>query len=197
MESECRPCTAWRAIPPRALVGVSRATRMKWRQYTQAGLAVFGLGLTMSGALAAPETRTGRVIKVADGDTLTLREARGSTQRIRLLAIDAPETDQAHGPQATRALRQRVQGKTIEARCPNRDRYGRLVCQVFLNGQDIGLESLKNGHAWFYRQFSKGLSATERRAYEAAEQKARKARYGLWKDAKAIAPWAWRQQNRR
>jgi outer membrane protein assembly factor BamE len=28
MESECRPCGAWRAIPPRALAGASRATRI-------------------------------------------------------------------------------------------------------------------------------------------------------------------------
>jgi len=36
----------------------------------------------------------GKVVKVADGDTVTIVDSRGNKHRIRLGGIDAPEKDQ-------------------------------------------------------------------------------------------------------
>jgi endonuclease YncB( thermonuclease family) len=40
---------------------------------------------------------TGRVVKIADGDTLTVLDARNEQYKIRLSDIDAPESGQPYG----------------------------------------------------------------------------------------------------
>ena len=48
----------------------------------------------------------------------------------RCLVMDAPETEQPYGPQATEALRKLILGKKIEGEAVTRDIYGRIVCRV-------------------------------------------------------------------
>ena len=45
------------------------------------------------------DTLQGNVVKVADGDTVTIVDERGDKHRIRLGGIDAPEKDQPYGNQ--------------------------------------------------------------------------------------------------
>ena len=52
--------------------------------------------LTATSAFAV-ETLKGRVVKVADGDTITLLDAANVQHRIRLDKIDAPEKSQPFG----------------------------------------------------------------------------------------------------
>jgi endonuclease YncB( thermonuclease family) len=160
--------------------------------------AVFMLlaGMIPPHLAAAPSVLLqGRVMQISDGDSLTVKDPRGKIQRIRLLGVDAPEKNQTFGSQAAQQLKRWLNGKTVKAHCHDKDRYGRRVCQVFVNEQDVGLSLLESGHAWFYRRYSKSLESADARAYEMAEQKARKARLGLWKDPKAISPWLWRKEN--
>ena len=56
--------------------------------------AAFLFVLFVSGACA--ETLLGKVIKIADGDALTILDASKREHRIRLAGIDAPERKQAH-----------------------------------------------------------------------------------------------------
>lgn len=70
-------------------------------------VAVPAIGLLLTVAGEAAETLTGKVVKVADGDTLTLLV--GTDQvRVRLHGIDAPEKNQAFGSRARQALSDRV-----------------------------------------------------------------------------------------
>src|SRR5580765_8552745 len=52
------------------------------------------------------QTFTGRVVRIADGDTITVLDATNTQQRIRLQGIDAPESHQAFGTQAKKNLSQ-------------------------------------------------------------------------------------------
>ncbi len=44
---------------------------------------------------ASADTLTGKVVKVADGDSITVLDNTNTQHRIRLQGIDAPETGQA------------------------------------------------------------------------------------------------------
>jgi endonuclease YncB( thermonuclease family) len=84
----------------------------------------------------------------------------------------------------------------VEVRCIKRDRYGRDVCSVYVSARDVGLEQVRSGLAWWYRGYAREQAVDERRAYEAAEQEARAAQRGLWRDAGPVPPWDWRRQGR-
>ena len=55
-----------------------------------------------SPALADP--LQGRVVKIADGDTVTIVDDSGKKHRIRLMGIDAPEKNQSYGDVSTQGL---------------------------------------------------------------------------------------------
>jgi len=77
-----------------------------------------------------------------------------------------------------------------------KDRYGRTVGKVMLDGRDINLEQLNRGLAWFYRAYAKELSRDDATAYEAAEERARREKRGLWADASPTPPWDFRRSGR-
>ncbi len=57
---------------------------------------VVTLGMLISLSLAASaDTLTGKVVKVTDGDSITVLDSTNTQYRIRLQGIDAPETGQA------------------------------------------------------------------------------------------------------
>ena len=70
------------------------------------------------------------------------------------------------------------------------DRYGRTVGVVFVDGQNINAELVKQGMAWVYREYNKD------RALDELESKAREKKLGLWLDKKPIPPWEWRRGRR-
>jgi micrococcal nuclease len=76
-----------------------------------------------------------RVMKVVDGDTI---ECAG-VGRVRLIGIDTPERGQApFGAQATAALAQLLDGARrieLETDVEQRDRYGRLLANVWVDGR--------------------------------------------------------------
>src|SRR5436853_2886425 len=50
------------------------------------------------------QTLTGRVVRIADGDTITVLDSTNTQHRIRLQGIDAPESHQAYGSQSKQNL---------------------------------------------------------------------------------------------
>ncbi len=89
-----------------------------------------------------------------------------------------------------------VAGKTVTVKWAKRDRYGRIVGFVIVDGQDVNLVQVKAGMAWFYRYYQRELSPEDRRRYAKAENQARTDRMGLWQDKNPMPPWEWRRLNR-
>jgi endonuclease YncB( thermonuclease family) len=149
--------------------------------------------LTAIGLLAAAPpttTLTGKVVGIADGDTLTLLV--GKTQvKVRLDGIDTSERAQPFGRKAGQALAKKVFGKVVQVDDLGKDRYGRTLGIVRLGKKTINLELVREGWAWWYRKY-----APKNKELAAAEEAARKAKRGLWADAKPIPPWDWRQSER-
>lgn len=136
----------------------------------------------------------GRVVGVADGDTLTLLDSSNEQHKIRLVGIDAPEKKQDFGQRAKGSLSSLAFGRAATADCRKKDRYKRNLCIVFVGGRDVGLEQIRNGMAWHYKQYANEQPPQERMAYERAENEARAKSEGLWVDRDPVPPWEWRHK---
>jgi endonuclease YncB( thermonuclease family) len=157
---------------------------------------------------ALADTLQGKVMKVADGDTITIIDHSGKKHRIRLAGIDAPEKDQPYGDVSTQGLVELVSGKTVTIEYEKRDRYKRIVGKILVDptGEvfcmaldcvkkiDAGLEQIKARLAWYYKYYQMEQSEEDRRLYSEAELEARMKQIGLWKDEEPIAPWRWRRK---
>ncbi len=149
----------------------------------------FSLALITSQTLAADFT--GRVVGVADGDTITVLH-NGKGERIGLHGIDCPEKRQAFGKRAKQFTSTLVFGTTVTVQALDRDRYGRTVGVVLLpDGRSLNHELVRAGFAWMYRRYTNDQSLSD------LEEEARVARRGLWADAEPVPPWEWRIMRKR
>lgn len=135
----------------------------------------------------------GKVIRVHDGDTVTVIDQDNKKLNIRLQGIDAPELKQVTGSLSQQNLSRMVLGKQVTIFWTKIDKYRRTVGTIMLNGRDINIEQVKEGLAWHFKKYEDEQTADDRRTYAAAEQSARAAKLGLWKDQTALAPGDWRQ----
>jgi endonuclease YncB( thermonuclease family) len=156
--------------------------------------AVFALLAAVPAVHAEP--RQGKVIGVADGDTLTILDRRRQRHRIRLDGIDAPERTQAYGRRARESLAALAHGRHAVADCAKIDRYGRAVCRVTIDGVDVGLEQLRRGLAWHHVVYAGAQADTVRVRYARAERRARSAGTGLWSMPAPTPPWDYRRAAR-
>ena len=141
-------------------------------------------------------TLQGKVVKVADGDTLTVLDDKKTQHKIRLQGIDAPEKAQAFGQKSKQSLNQLVHSKMVTVEFEKKDKYGRTVGKVLLNGTDVCLEQIKLGMAWHYKQYQSEQSKEDREIYAQAEQLAKSQAIGLWRDKNPMPPWDFRQQTK-
>jgi micrococcal nuclease len=149
-------------------------------------LAVFLLTILLLSPVAAEEFK-GKVIKVADGDTIhVLRDY--TTVKVRLSGVDTPEKKQAFGQQAKNFTAAQCFGQEVKVVALERDKYGRVVGEVTLaDGRDLNKELVKAGYAWWYRKY-----APKANDLEELELDARSNGRGLWADPHAVAPWEFR-----
>ena len=170
--------------------------------YVVGGVAVGVLKWVALGVcvlLAVPASAAvieGRVVAVADGDTVTVLDARKRQQKVRLTGIDAPEKRQPFGEASRQHLAGLVFGRAVEARCPKRDRYGRWLCKLRVDGRDANFAQLAAGMAWHYKAYGKDQGLFDFTGYALAELEARYRRRGLWADPRPQAPWAFRRARR-
>src|SRR5256885_3189455 len=142
------------------------------------------------------ETMAGRVVRIADGDTVTVLDAMNTQHRIRLQGIDAPESHQAFGTQSKKNLSDLIFDKEVTVVYDKIDQYGRLVGKILLNGKDVNLEQVKASMAWHYKEYEREQSPEDRELYARTEDEARSARRGLWVDASPIQPGEFRREER-
>lgn len=145
----------------------------------------------------------GEVIKVYDGDTITLR-AQGKQHKIRLYGLDAPEIAQSFGKESREYLLGLcpLQAKA-QVKIKDSDKYGRIVGIVLCpdtkpknpaskstnkNYIDVNAALVKHGYAWAYEDYTK--------AYVPLELYARIHKLGLWAQGNPIRPSVYRRQSK-
>ena len=150
---------------------------------------------------AAIDQSNFRVTKVFDGDTVEV-QGEDLEFRIRLVAIDSPETGgsktkgQPYANEAKKVLRQLVQGKNVRLKQYGTGGYNRILAEIFSQGENINLTMVRRGLAEVYRgRLPQILDAG---AYRKAEADARRGRIGMWSQGKYYkSPKVWRKENPR
>lgn len=132
----------------------------------------------------------GQVIGVIDGDTIELL-ADGRPVRIRLAQIDAPERRQPFGTRAKQHLSALAYRRSATVQETGRDRYGRTIGAVLIDGQNVNRAMVAAGMAWAYRRYLTDAHVLD------LEHDARAARRGLWADPAPVPPWNWRRPPRK
>lgn len=134
------------------------------------------------------ESFSGKVVAITDGDTIKVMRS-GRAERVRLHGIDCPESHQPFGTRAKQFTGDLAFGKVVTVHVRDVDRYGRLVGGVTLpDGRNLNQEIVRNGYAWWYRQYARGDRELER-----LEEEARAAKRGLWGGSTPVPPWEFRK----
>ncbi len=139
-------------------------------------------------SLTAYADFTGKVIAVADGDTITVLRDKEQV-KIRLVEIDAPEKAQAFGNKSKQALADMVHGKDVLVVEYGTDKYRRTLGRIYLDGLDANAEQVRLGMAWVYRKY-----APKDSPLYVVEDEAQLIKRGLWADAEPVPPWEWRRE---
>jgi micrococcal nuclease len=110
-----------------------------------------------------PPVNSGRVIKVYDGDTITIASKLPGLKKspiykfsVRLNGIDTPEMrgknddekEMAH--KARDALSARIFGKDVFLKNVQTEKYGRLLCDVYLEAENLNLWMIEKRYAMPY-----------------------------------------------
>lgn len=133
-----------------------------------------------------PETFSGKVVALADGDTVTVLINRRQF-KVRLDAIDAPEIGQDFSAKSKSLLSELVGEKIVTGKTLGGDKYGRNLCRLFVDGLEVNAEMIRQGLAWHYEQYSDDQELKQLQEQAKAEQK------NLWSQPGPVPPWEWRR----
>jgi endonuclease YncB( thermonuclease family) len=142
--------------------------------------------LVPSQAISASATFSGIVMRVQDGDTISV--SRGSSvEDVQLAGIDCPELRQSFGARARKFTERLASGQMVMVRAQGRDTNGNVLGVVILpDGRTLNRELVAAGLAWKLKE-SKNKSVAQ------LEKDARRAKRGLWSDANPTPPWDYRK----
>jgi endonuclease YncB( thermonuclease family) len=129
-----------------------------------------------------------KVVRAVDGDTVVI-EYFGKQEKVRLLCVNTPESvhpDKKQnipmGKVASDFTATKLTGKYVELEFgpERRDRYGRLLGYLILEGVNFNVEMVRNGLSPYYTKY--GLSRRYDRQFREAEKFARKNKLNIWGD---------------
>jgi endonuclease YncB( thermonuclease family) len=151
---------------------------------------VASLGTGVTDSMSAPTIQG--TASVIDGDTIEIRG-----ERIRLDAIDAPESSQLCldaagkryrcGQKSAYALADMIGRSTVTCQPKGRDRYKRTIAVCFKSGTNLNAWMVAQGWAVAFRKY--GID------YIGEEDQARIARRGIWAGSFEM-PWDWRARKK-
>ena len=136
------------------------------------------------------QTYEGKVIKVADGDSITILH-QGKKLRIRLAEVDAPEHGQPYWKKSRQALENHVLNKKILVEEFDVDQYDRLVGHVYIDDLWVNGELVRQGNAYVYTDYAVSAKLFK------YQQAAKKNRLGVWQlpEQQRVKPWLWRKKH--
>ena len=141
-------------------------------------------------AVSSGKTIFGKA-KVIDGDTIHIYK-----NKIRLHAIDAPETNQTCnknnkvwncGIESTKFLKKLIGKNKIECITTGKDQYNRFIGICYKNNLDLNSEMVLNGWAIAYRYYSMD--------YVKEEEVAKQQKIGIW-SGEFEEPYLFRKKNK-
>ena len=95
------------------------------------------------------------VKRIVDGDTIVI-DYNGKQEKVRLIGVDTPESvhpdkdkNNEYGKLASKYTKSKLEGKSValEFDVQERDKYGRLLAYVYLDGKMFNKTLLEDGYA--------------------------------------------------
>jgi micrococcal nuclease len=126
------------------------------------------------------------VVRVIDGDTIKVL-INGKEENVRFLLVDTPETShprmngpQPYGKEAKELMENLLEGGTVELEMDvsERDRYGRLLAYLYVNGVSVQEELLRNGLARVAYIYPPNTRYVD--DFQAIQKKAQEEGVGIW-----------------
>lgn len=127
------------------------------------------------------------VLRVVDGDTIEI-DYNGEKEKVRLIGVDTPESvhpdaekNTDYGKTAAEFTTEKLEGQlvSLEFDVEQRDKYGRLLAYVYLDGQMFNSLLLEEGHA-MVSTYPPNVKYAD--LFLEQQQEAREAGVGLWAD---------------
>lgn len=145
------------------------------------GLLILSILIILSPA----QDNTAKVKHIQDGDTIAIEHG-GGTEYVRMEGVNAPETDECYGSQATEQARYLIDSVVeLQESNENRGHYGRLIRYVHAKDKDVGAELIENGYAQ-----ASGFDHPRYDDYKRLENVAKSNKHGLWKECRENM-WEW------
>ena len=138
-------------------------------------LILFTLILLLSSCATTPQTA--KVVQVIDGDTIVI----DSGHHVRYIGIDTPEIGEPFYEEAKQANKGLVSGKTVllERDVTERDKWGRLLRYVYVDGIFVNAELVRQGYARVY-PYGTFPDVKYYDILKQAEEEAKQAKRGIW-----------------
>lgn len=130
---------------------------------------------------------TYKVVRVVDGDTFIINY-NGKEERVRLIGVDTPESvhpneekNTAFGKKVSNFSKEKLTNKEvqIEFDVSQRDKYGRLLCYVYVDGQMYNKLLLEEGLAKV-ATYPPNVKYVE--DFTKIQKEARENKKGMWQD---------------
>lgn len=151
-------------------------------------LAALAVTTVWSQDLVVGTQVTGVGVHALDGDSLRVRIGDANVE-VRLWGIDAPERGQLAADEARQALATLTVDRPLRLQVVDIDRFQRPIVRVYMGTIEVNQRLILAGWAWWFRRF-----ASTEKSYGEAEQQARTARRGVWRDANPEPPWLYRDR---
>lgn len=169
--------------------------------------------VSLTGVVACTQTGEYQVVRVADGDTLTVVSSSAAEMQVRFACVDAPEvahTQQERrsrspidrnqfewGDRARTRLEQLVQDSAnrVDLTITDTDQYGRHVAEVRLgNGTFVQEVLTQEGLVVALREYYENCPSSTQ--IDSAEANAKQEKAGVWSDRRFKTPSEYRQWKR-
>ncbi|MGD9628096.1 MAG: thermonuclease family protein [Pyrinomonadaceae bacterium] len=134
----------------------------------------------------------GKVIRVENGDTITVQADGQEQYLVKLQAIDAPDLGQPYYEESKNSLTKLIRGKEVSVVVHATGPSGVMIGTVYRNGRDVSLSLLERGLAWHYVRFPYQQTTANLKTYAEAQSIASAAGLGIWADASPVPPWVFR-----
>jgi endonuclease YncB( thermonuclease family) len=130
-------------------------------------------------SLAIAYTMSGRVLRVDNGNTVTIVDSNNIQHTIRLQDVRVPGTNKIEGQQSLSNLQRLIGGKHVIVNSESRTDYKAPTGRVYLGETDINLKQIRDGMAKYQPS---GMVEDKQIAqqYEAAQDRAKEENRGIW-----------------
>lgn len=141
--------------------------------------AVVSLVVCIS-ALAQKMVFQAKVIDVIDGSTVIVETHSRTKFVVKCQATTVPQLPEPYADYSKQRLSDLVLKQVVAVEYSERNEYGHLLGTVFLNGEDVCLDQIVSGLAWFDPQAPNSLKTSRRELYASSQERARNSGIGVW-----------------